>query len=225
MSDLGRGDDSEAPAPRIPGLVVKICGVTTPNDAAACQAAGADLLGVNFWPSSPRCVSPERVGAEIRNAVGIPMVGLFVDPTLDEIERALEASGVGIVQLHGAAAPEIPRSWRVEVIRAAPVRSPADVAQAETAAAGAGTLLVDSAAVGGSGTPIDASLLDALAGLARRRRLLLAGGLRPDTVGAAVRRVRPWGVDVASGVESAPGRKDPAKVRAFVAAAREAAAA
>jgi phosphoribosylanthranilate isomerase len=196
-------------------LIVKICGVTTADDARACEAAGADLVGINLWPRSPRCVAPARA-AEIVAALGLGRaapVAVLVDPTEADVRAAVEI-GCRYVQVHGDATAA--SATTVPVIRAVAA------AQVVDAPNGVHALLVDSASVGGTGRPIGDDLVDRVAGLARRARVLLAGGLTPETVGAAIRRVRPWGVDVASGVESAPGRKDPAKVRSFVEAARAA---
>lgn len=191
---------------------MKICGITTPEDACACEKAGANLVGLNFWPRSPRHVSPDRAREIVAVLRRAEAVGLFVDPAPGEVEAAVAASGVRYAQIHGAGGAPVP------VIRAVPAdRLPVDSGTDHA-------LLVDSARVGGTGVPIDEARLEAVAALARRARVLLAGGLRPETVGAAVRRVRPWGVDVASGVETVPGRKDPAKVEAFIEAARRAAA-
>lgn len=211
-------------------LKVKICGVTSAANAAAVVEAGADFVGLNFWPRSRRYLAPalaSEVAAAIRGAGGA-VVGLFVDAALDEIAAVHQGVGLDVVQLHGdeppAAVDELTRRLRLPVWKAVPL---ADAGSLEhvRAHAGAAAVLLDAPSVGrgGSGQRIPLSL----AQQARREfpelSLVLAGGLTPATVAEAVSRVAPWAVDAASGVEEAPGLKDPALVRAFVSAARSAA--
>jgi phosphoribosylanthranilate isomerase len=178
---------------------VKICGITRPEDADAAVAAGADFIGLNFWPKSKRYVTHEQ-GARIADAVrgAIRVVGVFVDATAAEIEAAAHTAGLEIVQLHGQVADVALPTWSLD-----PARHD--------------EILVLDQPQPGSGQTID---WPTAAAIARRRRVLLAGGLTPENVLDAVRIVTPWGVDVASGVESAPGIKDAERVAAFVAAAR-----
>jgi phosphoribosylanthranilate isomerase len=202
---------------------VKVCGVTNLEDALAALDAGAEMLGFNFYARSPRCVSP----AEARRVVerlpeGVECVGVFVnEPSPEDVARVAGESGVGAVQLHGDETPEFCRALRgLKVIKA--LRVGPGYTAASAAAYPADAVLLDAYVAGefgGTGHTFDWSL-------ARRTRdavprLLLAGGLRPENVAAAVAAVRPYAVDVCSGVEAAPGRKSPALMRLFVERVRE----
>jgi len=196
---------------------VKICGLRSVAQASAAEAAGADLLGLNFWPGTPRRIDVETAAAIVA-ATSVPCVGVFVDASVDEVRRVRAATGLRWVQLHGEEPPETLAALQPEAYKALGVASAKDVAAA--ARYGGEEVLLDArvpGAPGGTGVAFDWSLAVALA---KERRLILAGGLRPENVAEAVRRVQPWGVDVASGVESSPGVKDEAAMRAFVAAAK-----
>jgi phosphoribosylanthranilate isomerase len=214
---------SAGPAARV---LVKICGVRRAEDVDAAVAAGADAVGFNFWPGSRRFVAPSEAAPLVRRLPPhVAAVGVMVNPTRAEIGEAVRASGVAAVQLHGDEPPDLCRDLPVPAVKALRVASSADLAPAAAfAAAGVSTFLLDapSAGFGGAGATFDWSLARGavLAGL----RIVLAGGLGPANVAAAVRAVWPWAVDVASGVESSPGVKHPLLVRAFVAAARTASA-
>jgi phosphoribosylanthranilate isomerase len=204
-------------------MFIKVCGLTRQADALVAVEAGATALGFVFWPQSPRAVSPATARAIISTLPpGILSVGVFVNETVDGIRTAVAASGVGMVQLHGdegasyavALAWPLIRACGVEEAEAAIADWPGDV-----------TLLVDAGDPvrrGGTGRQVDWSRA---AEIAQRRRMLLAGGLTPENVSAAIRAVRPYGVDVSSGVEAAPGVKDAGKVARFVTSARAALAA
>jgi phosphoribosylanthranilate isomerase len=201
---------------------VKICGVTSAEQALACIEAGADSVGINFVASSVRRVDLPAA-ADIVRAVGsrAVVVGVVAGMPLAAMQSLREATGVGCLQLHGDETAADVRALLPHAYKAVRVASREDVGRAR------GTpgeyVLVDAkveGALGGTGQAFDWSLV---VDLARERRLVLAGGLTPDNVGLAVATVRPWCVDVASGVESAPGVKDIEKVRAFVLAARHAA--
>jgi phosphoribosylanthranilate isomerase len=206
-------------------LLVKICGITRPDDAVAAAAAGADALGVNLWPGSKRFVGDERAARSVLEAVppGVLKVGVFVNAPPLEVASVAARLGLDRVQLHGDERPEdfagIPGLDRARVVRAVRVRDAASFA--DDARWAAQIFLYDAFVdgYGGGGTTGPWDLIATRAS----RPCWLAGGLRPENVGAAVRAVRPDGVDVASGVESAPGRKDVALMQAFVAAARAAA--
>jgi phosphoribosylanthranilate isomerase len=198
---------------------VKICGVTRLEDALLAARLGADALGFNFWPGSRRYVHPEAARAIVRALPPlVTAVGVFVNPTRDEVLRAVEASGITVAQLHGDEPPELAASLPLPVIKA--IRVSGRDALAALAAYDVQGVLLDAPApgYGGSGTTFDWALA---AEVAASRPILLAGGLSPDNVAEAIRAVRPWGVDVASGVEASPGVKDPEKLRRFIDAAKE----
>lgn len=211
---------SEATPTRV---LVKICGLRRAEDVDAAVAAGADAIGFNFWPGSKRYLSPSLAAPLVlRLPPSVVAVGVFVNPTLEAVKEAMTASGVTAVQLHGEEPPELLRALRVPTVKAIGVATEADLlAVPRYAAAGARLFLLDakSDAYGGTGSPFDWSLAGAkvLAG----HRVVLAGGLNPKNVGFAVRAVRPFAVDTASGVETSPGIKDPEQMIAFVRAARE----
>jgi phosphoribosylanthranilate isomerase len=208
---------------------VKICGVTLADDAARVAAAGADFIGLNFWPKSKRYLAPERapmLAAAARASGRIGVVGVFVDAELDDIRKIHREVVLDILQLHGDETPEelsaIARALKIPLWKAIAAGSPRDVEHLEGWPTDAILLDAPTPGRGGAGKPFDWEL----AKLARRqypaRKIVLAGGLTPDTVTSAIDTVRPWTVDVASGVEAGPGIKDPAKVTAFVAAVRAA---
>jgi len=195
---------------------IKICGIKNVTDALAAMDAGADLIGFNFYPKSPRYIDVGRcrdIMSVMRRYGHITYVGVFVNSSVEEIYATMETCGLSLAQLHGDETPEILSALHGKAFKA--FRGvPVDVngfVRSESPA-----LLVDAAVkgvYGGSGVTADWS---AAAELAKRYPLLLAGGLTPENVADAVRQVKPWGVDVASGVESAPGEKDAAKMSAFV---------
>jgi len=203
---------------------VKICGVTRAEDAAAAFAAGADAIGLNFWPRSKRYCEPARARALVGSLPkGALVYGVFVGAARAEIEAVVRATGIGGVQLHGEEPEAEARGWDLPVIRAVAAKS-RDAVEKAVFAAGTNVatdvpgyrLLVDNAAGGGSGRTVDDALL---AGI-DLSNALLAGGLTPQNVAASVARLRPFGVDTAGGVESAPGVKDAGLVEAFVREAR-----
>jgi phosphoribosylanthranilate isomerase len=199
---------------------VKICGVTRPEDAHAAVRLGADALGFNFWPRSRRFVTPEAAGAIVRTLPpGIATFGVFVDPSREEVLAALALSGVAVAQLHGDEPPVLCGSLPVPVVKAIRVESAASLAQLASYEVRAFLLDAPSPGYGGSGRVFDWTLAGEVA---RELPVILAGGLAPENVAEAVRTVRPLAVDVASGVESAPGVKDPARLEAFIRRAKEA---
>lgn len=209
---------------------VKVCGITRLEDARAALEAGADFLGFNFYPPSPRYLAPERA-AQIIAALpaAARTVGIFVNAGLATVQNIAALCRLDYIQLHGDEPPEFVQALSPRAFKALRPRS---VAEAEVAAAvyaplgpaeaDVPLLLVDAyraGRYGGTGEKGDWALA---AGLASRYRLLLAGGLTPENVAEAIRQVRPWGVDVASGVESAPGIKDHDKMRRFIQEAKRA---
>ncbi len=211
-------------SPRVshPDVLVKICGLTCVEDALACADLGADWIGLNFHQPSPRYVDPD-VAAAIVAALPrrVQAVGVFVDRPVAEVVELAKRIGLGVVQLHGAEPPEdLAALGRFRVVRAFRLRPDGGwaiisdyLARAEALGHPPDSVLVDAfvpGMAGGTGTMIDASLLDDRPALSR---FILAGGLTPENIGERIARVRPWMVDVASGVESAPGRKDPRSCR------------
>ncbi|ACL67516.1 Phosphoribosylanthranilate isomerase [Anaeromyxobacter dehalogenans 2CP-1] len=204
-----------APPPR-----VKICGVTRLEDALEAARLGADAVGFNFWPRSKRYVPPATARALVAALPPfVTAVGVFVDPTREELLAAVAASGVQVAQLHGDEPPELLEGLPFPVVKAIRVGGPEALDQLARYPAAAGFLL-DSASpgYGGSGVAFDWALA---ARAAERTAVVLAGGLTPANVADAIRAVRPWAVDVASGVESAPGVKDRQLMARFVRAAKE----
>ena len=210
---------------------VKICGLTHPDDAALAVALGADALGLNFHPGSPRCLDPARDGAWLRALpASVRRVAVLVNPDLDNLRRLLGEGLADAVQLHGdedeafcAALAEEGISF-AKAIRVRDTGSLRGVERFHTT-----DLVLDAfrpGVYGGTGHTLDWTLAadfaarDGVSG----RRTILSGGLRPDNVAGAIRRVRPFGVDVASGVEGreGPRRKDQARLREFLAAVRSA---
>ncbi len=198
---------------------VKVCGVTSVADAAGCLEAGADAVGINCYRPSPR-YCPEDVALEIASALGPDaiVVGVFVDAGYQEICALRDRVGFGCVQLHGRESPELLASLLPHAYKALRVRGPEAVQQA--ARFGGEKILLDAyvpGVPGGTGAVFDWEVARRIAG---QRSVVLAGGLTPSNVAQAVVQVRPYAVDVASGVEAAPGKKDMAMVRAFVQAAK-----
>jgi phosphoribosylanthranilate isomerase len=196
-----------------PAFVIKICGVTCEEDAGTAIDAGANAIGFNFFRESPRYISPERaydIAASL--PCGCLRVGVFVNATKQELDETAELVGLEVLQLHGnscAAASRVYRVWR-----SVPATSPVPVEDK-----GIEAYLLDSATpkYGGSGETFDWSNARGF-----RYRMIVAGGLDASNVADAIAALRPWGVDACSRLESSPGKKDPAKVRDFVAVARRA---
>jgi phosphoribosylanthranilate isomerase len=197
---------------------VKFCGITRIEDAREAVRLGAWAIGLNHWPGSVRRCDPAvaaQVGAELRRHTAV--VGVFVNPSLDEVARAAEDESLAMVQLHGDEGPsfcrEVARRTGCKVIKATRVRSTADVIAAEAFRIDYHLFDAHSpASPGGTGSSFDWELIGA-----RHSEIpaILAGGLDPDNVAAAIELARPFAVDVASGVESAPGIKDHALMAAL----------
>jgi phosphoribosylanthranilate isomerase len=204
----------------VPTPKVKICGITRLDDALAAVRLGADALGFNFWPRSKRYLPPGEARAIVRRLPSfVTAVGVFVDPTREEVLRAADQSGIAVAQLHGDEPPELCASLPLPVLKA--IRVTGAHALSALASYEVQGFLLDSPTVGygGSGQTFDWELA---AEVARELPIVLAGGLGPENVAEAVRIVHPWAVDVASGVERAPGVKDPERMRLFIDRAKEA---
>lgn len=215
---LLRSSDREAAARELTGgPAIKICGITRPVDALEAAAAGADFIGLVFAAGSTRRVGEERareIAAAVRKQGSrARIVGVFRDQPLEEIRSLASSVGLDMVQLHGSEHPAMIAGAGVPVIRAVGVNGKRpDFSDGDPA-----WFLFDTAASAGKGVAFDWSLLD---GIERKNRFFLAGGLTPDNVAEAVRRVRPDALDVSTGVEESPGIKSPAKVRRFIEEAR-----
>jgi phosphoribosylanthranilate isomerase len=206
---------------------IKYCGITTLDDARDAVAAGAWAIGMIFWPDSPRACDPAaavEIAAALKRRVEV--AGVFVNPTLDQVAETADAVGLTMIQLHGDEGPifcdEVARRTGCKVIKAARIRSRSDL-QALHAFRRADYHLLDSYVAGipgGTGETFEWEHARAHRGPVP---VILSGGLTAENVGDAIDVVRPFAVDVASGVESAPGRKDQAKLEAFAAAVRSAA--
>ena len=202
----------------------KICGIKTIGDALAAIEAGADLIGFNFYPKSPRYVEVgvcRGIMSKVRTIGRRTFVGVFVNASADVIHATMDTCGLNLAQLHGDETVEFMESLQEKSFKA--FRGIPDEEHINNfAREDAPAFLIDASVkglYGGSGVTAD---WDSAAELAKKYPLLLAGGLTPENVAEAVRRVKPWGVDVASGVESAPGKKDPSKMKVFVQAVRNA---
>ncbi|MEM6354909.1 MAG: phosphoribosylanthranilate isomerase [Pseudomonadota bacterium] len=208
------------------GLRVKICGLRTPAAVEAAAAAGAAYVGFVFFPPSPRALEPKAAReAALAAPPGVVKVGLFVDPDDALLAKVLETVPLDMIQLHGEETPErvaaVRARYGLPVMKAIGVRETSDLDAIDAYAPVADQFLIDAkppkgaALPGGNGLPFDWSLL---AGRRLPRPWLLAGGLTPENAAEAARRTGAWQLDVSSGVESAPGVKDPERMRAFLAA-------
>ena len=206
---------SELPLDFLTMTLVKICGVTSVADAALAVDAGADMVGLIFYPPSPRYVTPRQAGAIVASLPSeLPAVGVFVNESLETITSIARESGVSVVQLHGDESPDLCRRlpWRcIKVFRFTEQVKPEMMPDYPVHA-----FLIEGfhdELYGGGGAKAD---WRRVAMLHNYGRIILAGGLTPGNVQEAIETVRPYAVDVCSGVEDAPGRKDAAKVRDFV---------
>jgi len=218
----GGGEHDAGAIRRARPLCVKICGLTRPEDVDAAVAAGADLLGFNFHPGSARYVTPERAAPMIRMLPRhVLAVGIFVDPSADEVRRAIDIAGVRLLQFHGDEPAAFCGGFGVPAMKALRVRRLVEVESAALAYPSEWWLLADCfdpRQHGGTGRALTPEAIDGDVA----RRLFLAGGLTPETVADAVRVLRPLGVDVCSGIEASPGCKDRVRLRDFVSHAKTA---
>ncbi len=194
---------------------VKVCGITSVQDAVAAAELGADLLGLNFYARSPRFVVPAAARAIAQAVRGqTKIVGVFVNSTAEEVEAIDREVGLDLLQFHGDESAAFLAQWGGRALPAVRWRGPADAELVRERARAWGVLVErrHGDLYGGSGEAWDYA---AVAAVARDVRVLLAGGLRPGTVRTAIAAASPWGVDVCSGVESTPGRKDRDLMRQF----------
>lgn len=205
--------------------LVKICGITSIGDALAAQAFGADMLGINFYDGSKRFVSVTTAAAMFGDLQAIKKIGVFVNADVDELVHAIDQVKLDAVQLHGNEDAEFVGSLRkrttVEIIKAVRVKSVNDVQALRWFSAD--SILLDTFSekdFGGTGEMFDWQI--ALEAMKSGGNIYLAGGLNADNVAQAVRSVKPFAVDVASGVESSPGIKDHKKMEMFITNAKSA---
>ena len=201
---------------------IKICGITRPQDALAAAAAGADAVGFVFYRPSPRHVAPDAAAAIARALPPfVTTVGLFVDAPADAVRAALAAVPLGLLQFHGDEPPDFCGQFGRPFIKAVRIRPETDLLQYAARYPDAAALLLDAfrpGVPGGTGEMFDWDLIPA----ALDARVVLSGGLTPGNAGAGIERVRPWAVDVSTGVEAAPGIKDEERIGQFAAAVRAA---
>jgi phosphoribosylanthranilate isomerase len=199
---------------------VKICGITNPADAVVAVEAGADALGFNFYDRSPRFI-PTKVAAEISRALPpfTLRVGVFVNPSEELVLRAIGECGLSLLQFHGDEPPDFCTQFGLMSMKAFRMRDAGSLKELPEYRTDAWLLdAYASDALGGTGERFNWDLATEVQKLGKP--VFLAGGLTPENVAEAIRKVNPFGVDVSSGVESSPGKKDHAKVRAFIKAAK-----
>lgn len=203
-------------------MKIKICGVTTIEDALMCAEAGADLIGLNFYPKSPRHLSRESASAIATALRALPnpptLVGVFVNETAETMNAVLDECNLDLAQLSGDEPEDVLAAMGARGFRVLRDSQLWQTPEAERRGpiTNYQLLLLDAHAPGQYGGTGQTADWEKAADIAKQCRLLLAGGLTPENVAAAVSKVKPWGVDVASGVESKPGVKDRTKVIAFI---------
>ena len=195
---------------------VKFCGITRAEDARSAIALGVDAIGLVFVPGSKRCVDLEQA-REVMSAVSplVSVIGLFMDAATADVAAVLDALPLDALQFHGRESAEFCRQFKRPYVKALAMGDGVDVAHAASGYAGARGVLLDahrSGEQGGSGLSFDWSLIPP----ALAERIILAGGLTPENVAAAITQVRPYAVDVSSGIESAPGIKCPRRMQLFM---------
>jgi phosphoribosylanthranilate isomerase len=195
-------------------LFVKICGITRPQDADLAAGLGASALGFVFWPNSPRWVSADTAKTIAVNVpANVLKVGVFVDQPVEEVARIMDEVGLDVAQLHGHETPEYCRELKRTIFKSVPITTNGSTSIDDFDSDV--VLLVDAhdaVRFGGTGKTVN---WDSAREIAATRRTILAGGLNAANIKLAVRSVRPYGVDVSSGVESSPGIKDPNRLRTF----------
>jgi phosphoribosylanthranilate isomerase len=201
---------------------IKICGITNAHDAALAVAAGADAVGAIFAPS-PRQVTVEQAAAALADVPElVARVGVFVDPAIEDVSAAVSACGLTAVQLSGRELPELCDAVFVPVLKAIHIGTDFDFEEVEPYRGHVAALLLDTLFAGKSGGTSQTFAWQKLGVLPGWAPSFVAGGLDPANVAACISALRPFGVDVSSGVEASPGIKDPDKIAAFVAAVRDA---
>lgn len=191
-------------------MIVKVCGITNAMDALTARDAGADALGFNFWPGSPRYLKDRSFLKDLPRDIW--RVGLFVDEDPERVRDLMAEHELDIAQLHKMGSIPGLRVWKALAAKSGLTQAMIDAAEAEA-------VVVDTPAgelEGGTGRTFDWGLVEGLKG-----KIVLAGGLDAENVGQAIRRLKPWGVDACSRLEAEPGKKDRERMRAFIEAARK----
>ena len=193
---------------------VKVCGITRGSDAQEAVSLGATAIGFVFWQKSQRYVTPDVAAAITRELPSVRTVGVFVNSSVEEVHKVADIVGLTSVQLHGDESDDIYKKLAYPVLRAIGVTGDQTIAKVERVPDDVMVLLdvEDQVQRGGTGRTVNWNVA---ATIAAKRRIFLAGGLRPDNIAAAIRRVRPYGIDVSSGVEVSPGIKEVDKLRAL----------
>ena len=201
-------------------MKIKICGITNIDDAMAAADAGADSVGFVFWEKSPRFISQVDAGNIIDKLPPfITAVGVFVNEKPEDINKAIRSIGLGCVQLHGEESPEDCQRIEYRVIKAVRIKGAADIEKLKIYSPSA--FLLDThrqGIIGGTGESFN---WDIAVSAKKYGRIILSGGLNPGNVTAAAKKVKPYGVDVSSGVEASPGKKDAKKIFEFIKRVRE----
>mgnify|MGYP001303056655 CR=1 FL=1 len=193
---------------------VKVCGITRASDAKVAVSLGATAIGFVFWSKSKRYVTPDAAADISKDLPSVQTVGVFVNSSVDEMHGVADKVGLTSVQLHGDEPGDVYSQLSYPVIRAVGVVGNQTIAEVDRVPDDVMVLLdvQDDVQRGGTGRTVD---WDVAAAIAEKRRIFLAGGLRPDNIAAAIRRVQPYGIDVASGVEASPGIKEVGKLKAL----------
>lgn len=205
----------------MPRRRVKICGITRADDARLAAEHGADAIGLNFHPQSPRAIKPQQIKEIVGNLPAfVTVVGLFVDPLRKDVEEVLDSGLIQCLQFHGNETVQYCSSFGVPFIKAVRVKNLPEARSYLQPFQGKCSVILDAyvkGTAGGTGESFDWSVARELV-RDGQNPIILAGGLGPENVADAIKAVEPYGVDVSSGVETAPGVKDPEKVKRFIAA-------
>lgn len=198
---------------------IKVCGITRAEDAFAASEAGADAIGLVFYPPSPRAVLVDDLSDIVSGvSASVAVVALFVDPTREEVNKVVDSGYIDLLQFHGSESETFCCSFDLPYMKAIRVGPDVDLQTAIAAYPSAELVLLDSfdtAAPGGTGKVFDWERVSVISD-SSLSKLVLAGGLNPDNIATAIAHVQPWGVDVSSGVESSPGIKDRALINKFI---------
>lgn len=207
----------------MPNIWIKICGITRQRDALLAAELGADAIGLNFSPASPRAVTVDQACAVLQGKpAGMEVIALFVNPSATEVQSVIDTGLIDYLQFHGDESAEFCQSFAMPYMKAFRVKPGEDLNAMISQYGSAELILLDSydeKAPGGTGKVFDWQQAESLA-TSKDIKLVLAGGLNPDNIQRAIKQVKPYGIDVASGVEQSPGIKDPQKMKLLIEGAR-----